>query len=367
MVFVPILLLNMLIAMMGNTYAHVIEQSEKEWVKQWAKIVIALERAIPQSDAQHYLQEYSISLGPSEQDPTIEKRGVLIIKSKSKTRAKQRKGAVANWKVHTISRLSATPRHLLLNLWLQRVGKVTINALKKKGLTGEEMRCLMWGRESINTPIKVKKPIKDPLSDPQGPNLTGGFGDALTTALDVMAFTHDLDIVSASQGLNLATNTKPVTTTTPTTTVTNTVTINNQINSALNAQQKAIAGAGVGAMAMIGTVTQLTDSQGHIATTKNTKKDDGVKATSSEDPFRELVINSNDSNCDPEKLKMLALSAADLRDVEEVSISKQQPKSVKSLAGIFAGTETFVRKVEETIKKKYAALDPSDSEGFGGI
>uniref|UniRef100_A0A6P7GQ50 Transient receptor potential cation channel subfamily V member 6 n=1 Tax=Diabrotica virgifera virgifera TaxID=50390 RepID=A0A6P7GQ50_DIAVI len=34
MVFVPILLLNMLIAMMGNTYAHVIEQSEKEWVKQ---------------------------------------------------------------------------------------------------------------------------------------------------------------------------------------------------------------------------------------------------------------------------------------------------------------------------------------------
>lgn len=48
MVFVPILLLNMLIAMMGNTYAHVIEQSEKEWMKQWAKIVITLERAIPQ-------------------------------------------------------------------------------------------------------------------------------------------------------------------------------------------------------------------------------------------------------------------------------------------------------------------------------
>lgn len=39
---------------------------------------------------------------------------------------------------------------------------------------------------------------------------------------------------------------------------------------------------------------------------------------------------------------------------------------MKSLAGIFAGTETFVRKVEETIKKKYVALEPSDSEGFGG-
>lgn len=40
MVFVPILLLNMLIAMMGNTYAHVIEQSEKEWMKQVEKIKI---------------------------------------------------------------------------------------------------------------------------------------------------------------------------------------------------------------------------------------------------------------------------------------------------------------------------------------
>lgn len=42
--------------------------------------------------------------------------------------------------------------------------------------------------------------------DPQGPNLTGGFGDALTAALDVMAFTHELDINGAAQGLNLANN-----------------------------------------------------------------------------------------------------------------------------------------------------------------
>ncbi|VEN56779.1 unnamed protein product, partial [Callosobruchus maculatus] len=112
----------------------------------------------------------------------------MVIKSKSKTRAKQRKGAVANWK---------------------RVGKVTIKALKKKGLTGEEMRCLMWGRESINTPVKTKRPPKDPLLDPQGPNIVGGFGDALTAALDVMTFTHDLDISGAAQGLNLANNVKP--------------------------------------------------------------------------------------------------------------------------------------------------------------
>lgn len=64
----------------------------------WAKIVVALERAVNQRDAQRYLQEYSIKLGPGD-DPSTEQRGVMVIKSKSKTRAKQRKGAVANWKV----------------------------------------------------------------------------------------------------------------------------------------------------------------------------------------------------------------------------------------------------------------------------
>ena len=39
MVLVPILLLNMLIAMMGNTYATVVQQSEKEWVKQVRRLL----------------------------------------------------------------------------------------------------------------------------------------------------------------------------------------------------------------------------------------------------------------------------------------------------------------------------------------
>lgn len=62
--------------------------------------MVALERAVNQEDCHRYLQEYSISLGPGD-DPSQEQRGVMVIKSKSKTRAKQRKGAVCNWKVPT--------------------------------------------------------------------------------------------------------------------------------------------------------------------------------------------------------------------------------------------------------------------------
>lgn len=178
MVMVPILLLNMLIAMMGNTYAHVIEQSEKEFVKQWAKIVVSLERAVSQKDAHNYLQEYSIKLGPGDDpnNPASEQRGVLVIKSKSKTKAKQRKGAVANWK---------------------RVGKVTIHELKKRSMTGEELRRLMWGRASFSTPVRVSPNA----GQPQVSAVTAGFGDALTAALDVMAFAHDFDLSTATEGI----------------------------------------------------------------------------------------------------------------------------------------------------------------------
>ncbi|XP_022125869.2 transient receptor potential cation channel subfamily V member 4 isoform X1 [Pieris rapae] len=171
MVFVPILLLNMLIAMMGNTYAHVIEQSEKEWVKQWAKIVVSLERSVAQEDAHKYLQEYSIGLGPSD-DPRYEQRGVMVIKSKAKTRAKQRKGALANWK---------------------RVGKVTIAELRKRGITGEELRRLMWGRVSISTPTKQKTSVPPPEVVKEA---AGVGGVALSSAYSAMAFAQDLDLTN---------------------------------------------------------------------------------------------------------------------------------------------------------------------------
>ncbi|XP_053678362.1 uncharacterized protein LOC128728743 [Anopheles nili] len=169
MIFVPILLLNMLIAMMGNTYAYVIEQAEKEGMKQWAKIVVNLERAVTQDDAKRYLEEYSIGLGPSD-DPRYETRGVMVIKSKSKTRARQRKGAVSNWK---------------------SVLRVTLNELKKRGMTGEELRRIMWGRSSITSPAKIakkKRPgeVDDLLGDPF----------AITAAIDVMSFTQDIVMVS---------------------------------------------------------------------------------------------------------------------------------------------------------------------------
>lgn len=69
--------------------------------------------------------------------------------------------------------------------------------------------------------------------EPQGPNLTGGFGDALTGALDVIAFTHDVDINGAVQGLNLASGKQPPGYNEATKTV-DPVQVNNRINLNMN-------------------------------------------------------------------------------------------------------------------------------------
>merc|ERR1719150_2456174 len=128
-ILIPILLLNMLIAMMGNTYGIVIESAEKEFLKAWAKVIMSLERSVPESTAKEFLEAYSIALGPTE-------RGVMVIKAKDKTRAAQRKGALTNWK---------------------KTGRTLIKYLRKRDISGDDLRREFWVHEEASSPKKKKK------------------------------------------------------------------------------------------------------------------------------------------------------------------------------------------------------------------
>ncbi|KAJ4439647.1 hypothetical protein ANN_07775 [Periplaneta americana] len=391
MILVPILLLNMLIAMMGNTYAHVIEQSEKEWMKQWAKIVVSLERAVNQNDAHHYLQEYSIKLGPGD-DPSTEQRGVMVIKSKSKTRAKQRKGAVANWK---------------------HVGKVTIRELKKRGMTGEELRKLMWERAEISTPVRVvmswlfnnavsttrlfsvdevgdsdmvfgeMKPRirhrlpgihlmvgenlgKNPtrvsgspnsltrihfiLNSPDHltePDANAGFGDALTAALDVMAFTHDLDLNVSTQpvpasGLTPALVPVPTQTSAPTFPPTTTP-------STLSVPTEVGGGRITDMLSQFGTeLPTMAPAVPSLYPKLEADHED-------KDHLRQLVIASELPHVAESELVSLATAAADVDGLEEVSPREQHQYCCLSLS----------QEALDERRRQVTALDPSDSDGLG--
>lgn len=205
------------------------------------------------------------------------------------------------------------------------------------------------------------------LVDPNATNITGAFGGALTTALDVMTITHELD-------LNASAQTKPKTNSAEAlqkkkeAVTTDQIALNNQLNTLIVPNAKEPPSVLTGA-SVFGTLTQLNDSKmdQSIPIPPQSKLFAKILSTPMDysepvdDPFRELVLSKR--NTDPNKLKELANRAANLENIEEVP--SKPPATVKSIAGIFAGTDTFVKKVEETIKKKYAALEPSDSEGYG--
>ncbi|XP_017798463.1 PREDICTED: uncharacterized protein LOC108579435 [Habropoda laboriosa] len=336
MVLVPILLLNMLIAMMGNTYAHVIEQSEKEWVKQWAKIVVSLERAVSQKDARNYLQEYSIKLGPGDDpnNPASEQRGVLVIKSKSKTKAKQRKGAVANWK---------------------RVGKVTINELRKRGMTGEELRRIMWGRVSFSTPVRVSPTA----AEPQVSAVTAGFGDALTAALDVMAFAHDLDLSTATEGIPTNIDAKQSKSKATGSDQTKSTSYNQEkVSTNVQPLQKPSAENG-NKQSNDRTEVNTKASKPVDVQKMNLKNTSHLQSTAEDfqDPLLELLAASENTS-DPETLLKIARRAA--ADVEEATSAKINLQILEQ----FTMTKIPVEE-QVAVKKKQYFVESSDND-FGG-
>ena len=62
MILMPILLLNMLIAMMATTFERVIKKSEKDWIHEWAKITITLERTFTTDQLLEYQKVYSVEI-----------------------------------------------------------------------------------------------------------------------------------------------------------------------------------------------------------------------------------------------------------------------------------------------------------------
>lgn len=96
MILMPILLLNMLIAMMGNTYSLVISESEREWTMQWAKILLELEKALSPKESKQFLSQYTITISPKS---GAERPALMVIKKMNTSKAKKSKLAINNWKV----------------------------------------------------------------------------------------------------------------------------------------------------------------------------------------------------------------------------------------------------------------------------
>ncbi|XP_032689459.1 transient receptor potential cation channel subfamily V member 5 isoform X2 [Odontomachus brunneus] len=108
MVIVAILLVNMLIAMMGNTYQKIAE-TRNEWQRQWARIVLVVERGVSPAERLKKLMDYSqpmagdrralvLRLNQSEEDKEDMKE-ILEMKRTHDRLLKKRLGRMSKEKV----------------------------------------------------------------------------------------------------------------------------------------------------------------------------------------------------------------------------------------------------------------------------
>ncbi|XP_019698427.1 transient receptor potential cation channel subfamily V member 5 [Harpegnathos saltator] len=117
MAIVAILLVNMLIAMMGNTYQKIAE-TRNEWQRQWARIVLVVERGVSPAERLKKLMDYSqpmsggrralvLRLNQSEEDKE-EMKEILEMKRTHDRLLKKRQGRMSKEKVLAESEIIIT-------------------------------------------------------------------------------------------------------------------------------------------------------------------------------------------------------------------------------------------------------------------
>ncbi|XP_061164690.1 transient receptor potential cation channel subfamily V member 5-like isoform X6 [Saccostrea echinata] len=112
MIMVTLLLVNMLIAMMGNTY-QLINETQKEWFRQWAKIVLVVEQSVTTEIRRTQRQKYSQPSADGDRMFIVrwhqtQKEQEEMARQKEEIYQKQRKAAAEKRK--NIFRKMSTPK-----------------------------------------------------------------------------------------------------------------------------------------------------------------------------------------------------------------------------------------------------------------
>lgn len=141
MLIAHVLLLNVLIAMLTRTYQTVINKTEKEWRRQWASIIMIIERAYSREDRLHFQDMYSIDMSNMVLGNTkklhelsrtnVKDRGLLSIQDMGASTGKRKAAVTGMWKT---SKRAASKRPLYGAITLDRSSELAHRpAYKVKG------------------------------------------------------------------------------------------------------------------------------------------------------------------------------------------------------------------------------------------
>ncbi|XP_072181480.1 transient receptor potential cation channel subfamily V member 6-like [Diadema setosum] len=103
--FVSVLMLNMVIAMMARTFDIIEERSRMEWKRQWAMIVLNVERSILRTTLAKHRKEYSVKIKVKQRAGNIESEEPPQTSKKHNNRPQlRRKSTIENVVVHKFKR-----------------------------------------------------------------------------------------------------------------------------------------------------------------------------------------------------------------------------------------------------------------------
>lgn len=165
MLFMPVILMNLLIAMMGNTYNVVSAISEKEWKRQWAHCILLLERTFSDNDLKKFQSKYAYRL-PAKEAGGSEVTILIVRKTIDVTKAKLKKESYLGWsrmynKVQKNRRENKCNSTRLLEIWKDRNKIVQVVKKVKK-----EKKPFDWAMYGGN-PHAKKAPITEPRKGPE--------------------------------------------------------------------------------------------------------------------------------------------------------------------------------------------------------
>ncbi|XP_072051627.1 uncharacterized protein [Amphiura filiformis] len=116
LILVPVLMMNWLIAMMGRTYEIIEEKSLMQWKRQWAMLVLNMEKSVSKGELANHYQTYSTEIKMSwsegvekglisshkkvndRKEECYTTHALLVTKQLAKTRAKTKRNAKHKWK-----------------------------------------------------------------------------------------------------------------------------------------------------------------------------------------------------------------------------------------------------------------------------
>ena len=173
MLFVHILLLNMLIAMMAQTFEKIKKLSKKIWRREWASMIIVMERSHSNQEKIFFQKQYGVNInasrttfegeaaeGREKKVKDEDTRAIMVVQVLNNSESQRRKGIQNQWKKakHRTAFMKRNEKKMKKKLRKQKSEQVVINKFSSMVLIKQEAEEMMTDAVETDFDVDLDKP-----------------------------------------------------------------------------------------------------------------------------------------------------------------------------------------------------------------